>query len=471
MEDDRRRDIALFRYSLVREAADPELSPTERGRLVRRLAAREHVGPGGKRVRVGRSTLDRWIRLWRAGGYDALVPTARARTPQIPPVVLETAERLRREQPARTAAHIVEMLGTENMVVSARTLQRHFVRAGLHRKAPARRAFGRFEAVTVNEIWTGDAMHGRFKVAGTHKPVLFAFLDDHSRLIPGWKWTLAEDTLRAGNALREGLSRRGVPKACYLDNGSPFVSAQFGRALAKLGIRLWHSKPGEPAGRGKIERFFRTVRDQFEVELLTNGVESMAELERLFAAWVEQHYHRQIHSETGQTPIDRYDAAARDLVLPTAEQVREAFLWSETRLVTKTATVSLHSNRYEVEAALVGRHVELVFDPFDLTHIDVIFEDRPMGTAIPHLIARHTHPAARAEPEPNRPQHEPSGIDYLGLLADRADAQLRQQIGAATPIDYQALVETTDPDQMPGQYQIPHNPNPNDNDKKDTNRP
>ncbi|MFZ1587165.1 MAG: integrase core domain-containing protein, partial [Candidatus Microthrix parvicella] len=129
------------------------------------------------------------------------------------------------------------------------------------------------------------------------------------------------------------------------------MSAQFGRALAKLGIRLWHSKPGEPAGRGKIERFFRTVRDQFEVELLTNGVESMAELERLFAAWVEQHYHRQIHSETGQTPIDRYDAAARDLVLPTAEQVREAFLWSETRLVTKTATVSLHSNRYEVEAA------------------------------------------------------------------------------------------------------------------------
>ncbi len=163
MEDDRRRDIALFRYSLVREAADPELSPAERGRLVRRLAAREHVGPGGKRVRVGRSTLDRWIRLWRAGGYDALVPTARARTPQIPPVVLETAERLRREQPARTAAHIVEILAVDEMVVSARTLQRHFVRAGLHRKAPARRAYGRFEAVTVNEIWTGDAMHGRFK--------------------------------------------------------------------------------------------------------------------------------------------------------------------------------------------------------------------------------------------------------------------------------------------------------------------
>jgi putative transposase len=471
MEDNRRRDISLFRYSLIREAADPELSPTERGELVRRLAAREHVGPSGERVSVGRSTLDRWIRAWRTGGYDALVPAARARSPQIRPVVIETAEQLRREQPARTAAHIVELLAADDMVVSARTLQRHFVRVGLHRKAPTRRAFGRFEASTVNEIWTGDAMHGRFLVAGAHKPVLFAFIDDHSRLIVGWKWTLAEDTLRAGNALREGLTRRGVPTGCYLDNGSPFVSAQFGRALAKMGIRLWHSKPGEPAGRGKIERFFRTVRDQFEVELLTGGVETMAELERLFAGWVEQHYHRQVHSETGQTPIDRYDAAAGDLVLPTPDAVREAFLWSETRLVTKTATVSLHSNRYEVEAALVGRHVELVFDPFDLTRIDVFYEDRRVGTAIPHLITRHTHPAARPEPEPDRHHHAPSGIDYLGMLADHTDDQLHQQIFGEPSIDYQALVETTDPDQMPGQYQIPTDTDTDTTDEEDTNRP
>ena len=238
--------------------------------------------------------------------------------------------------------------------------------------------------------------------------------------------------------LREGLSRRGVPNACYLDNGSPFVSAQFGRALAKLGIRLWHSKPGEPAGRGKIERFFRTVRDQFEVELLTNGVETMAELERLFAGWIEQHYHRQIHSETGQTPIERFDAAVGDTppVLPTTETIREAFLWAETRLVTKTATVSLHSNRYEVDSALVGRHVELVFDPFDLTQINVFYEDRPVGTAIPHVITRHTHPAARPEPEADRPNNEAPQIDYLGMLTDQANSELHQQIGGLPDIDW-----------------------------------
>lgn len=117
--------------------------------------------------------MDRWIRLWLAGGYDALVPTERARAPQIPPVVIETAERLRREQPAWTAAHIVELLAVEEMVVSARTLQRHFVRVGLHRKAPTRRAFSRFEASTINEIWTGgrDARPVRLSPGSQAGPV------------------------------------------------------------------------------------------------------------------------------------------------------------------------------------------------------------------------------------------------------------------------------------------------------------
>jgi putative transposase len=103
VEDDHRRDIALFRYSLIREAADAELSIRERGALVRRLAAREHVAPDGRRVRVGRSTLDRWIRLWRAGGYEALVPDPRAGVSLTPSHVLAAAETLKREQPPPTS--------------------------------------------------------------------------------------------------------------------------------------------------------------------------------------------------------------------------------------------------------------------------------------------------------------------------------------------------------------------------------
>lgn len=290
MEDDHRRDIALFRYSLIREAADPALSTRERGALVRRLAAREHVRPDGQRVRVARSTIDRWIRAWRAGGYGALVPDERAGVPLTAGHILDVAVTLKREEPKRTAAHIAGVLATQGWVVGDRTLQRHFARLGLNDLAPTRRAFGRFEAAARNDMWTGDAMHARFTI-GARKPVLFAFIDDHSRLIPGWRWGITEDTLRLEIALRGGIGSRGLPQVIYVDNGSPFISAQLERACAKLGIRLVHSRPGEPAGRGKIERFFKTVRDSFEVEAALAGIADLGELNRLFAAWVEQIYH------------------------------------------------------------------------------------------------------------------------------------------------------------------------------------
>jgi putative transposase len=445
MEDDHRRDIALFRYSLIREAADPALSTRDRGALVRRLAAREHVRPDGQRVRIARSTIDRWIRAWRAGGYEALVPDERAGVPLTAAHILDVAVALKREEPKRSAAHVAGILATQGWNVSDRTLQRHFARLGLNDLAPNRRAFGRFEAAARNDMWTRDAMHARFNVAG-RKPVLFAFIDDHSRLIPGWRWAMSEDTLRLGLALRAGIGSRGLPRVIYVDNGSPFISVQLERACAKLGIRLTHSKPGEPAGRGKIERFFKTVRDNFEVEAALANITDLGELNRLFGAWVEQIYHHRVHSETGQTPLERFMAAGPP-TLPTLVELHEAFLWSERRTVTKTATVSLHGNHYEVEPMLVGRRVELVFDPFDLTDIDIRWEGRSVGKAVPHRIGRHTHPQAR--PDQVAPVVEPSGIDYLRFVEARHDHTSRHRIA------YESFAEATDPDQLAGQLQIP----------------
>ncbi|MGH8986902.1 MAG: DDE-type integrase/transposase/recombinase, partial [Acidimicrobiia bacterium] len=254
-----------------------------------------------------------------------------------------------------------------------------------------------------------------------HKAILFAFLDDHARLLTGYRWVTAEDTLRAEAALRSGLASRGVPGAVYLDDGSPFVSAQLLRACASLGIRLIHSRPGRPEGRGKIERFFRTVRDQFLVDVGHTDIDGVGRLNQLFAAWVETVYHRAMHSETHQTPLERF--ATGTPRYPTAEQLHEAFLWSETGTVTKTATVSLFANTYEVDAALVGRKVELVFDPFDLTRIEVRWNARPMGTAVPVVIGRHAHPAARPEPGAEPPPAA-TGIDSGDVSASRPAAIL-----------------------------------------------
>jgi len=423
--EDRARAVGLFRYSVIRQAADPVLSSRQRGMLVRQLASEDHLGPDGDRRQVSRNTLDRWIRAYRAGGFDALVPAVGHADPRTPAAILKLAETLRTQEPARTAAQIARIIAEQRgWSPSARTVQRHLVRAGLPwRGADPPQAFGRFEAGQPNELWIGDALHG--PVIDGHKAYLFAFIDDHSRAVVGYRWGYAEDTLRLAAALRAGMAARGVPERIYVDNGSSFVSHQLLRACATLGIVLVHSRPGRPQGRGKIERVFGTVREQFLVEVAHSGIEGLDELNRLFSAWVETVYHRAVHSETGQAPLERFLAAGAPRPAD-PEQLGDAFRWAERRRVTKTATVSLFGNHYEVDAALVGERIELVFDPFALEHIEVRFQGRPMGPAVPRRIGRHVHPAARAEPGPTPPA--PSGIDYLRLVEARRRAELSRRI-------------------------------------------
>ena len=209
------------------------------------------------------------------------------------------------------------------------------------------------------------------------------------------------------------------------DNGSAFVDAWLLRACAKLGIKLVHSQPGRPEGRGKIERFFRTVRGQFLAELTearAAQVKDLAELNRLFTAWTETVYHVREHSETGQPPLARWEAGG-PFPVPAGPALAEAFRWSEWRTVTKTATVSMHGNRYQVDPALAGRRVELVFDPFDLTVLSVRSGGRDAGVATPHHITRHAHPKARPEPLPGDDLPRATGIDYLALLGEQHDRQ------------------------------------------------
>jgi putative transposase len=246
-----------------------------------------------------------------------------------------------------------------------------------------------------------------------------------------------------------------------VDNGSAFVDAWLLRACAKLGIRLIHSTPGRPQGRGKIERYFRTVREQFLVEITgdpegdpsRHPVADLDELNRLFTAWVETVYHRSVHSETGQPPLSRWTAAG-PFPLPTPDALAEAFLWEEQRTVTKTALVSLQGNTYQVDPLLVGRRVELVFDPFDLTRIQVRLRGVPAGTAIPHRIGRHAHLKARPETPPSLPA--PTGIDYARLLDRAHQAQLGDPV---TGVNYAALTASTASDtapagQLPGQLDL-----------------
>ena len=201
-----RREVGLFRYALVRDAADPGLSGRERGRLVRALADREHVGPDGRPVRIARGTLDQWIRAYRHGGFEALLPQPRVVPLRTPAGMLELAFALKRERAERTAAQVREIMlrtaGEGEHVPGLRTMQTHFARQGLNVRADGRtpgKVYGRFEAPARNALWTGDGLHGP-KLAGTaaRRAVLLAFIDDHSRMLVGWRWGTRRGCLSPG---------------------------------------------------------------------------------------------------------------------------------------------------------------------------------------------------------------------------------------------------------------------------------
>lgn len=438
---DWRETEALWRYGVIRDAVDERLTSGQRGLVVRELVAGMHEHPGGQRRELSRSTVDRWVRVYLAGGFDALKPVQRQGVPRTAAVLLEQAVALRREQPQRTGAQIARILARLHGpgAPSARTVERHLARVGATRQAAAGapRVFGRFEADAPNDLWTADALHGPVCVGPADRPVkaiCFAILDDHSRLIVAARFVAAETTLGLEGVLRAGLQARGIPQRLYVDNGAPFASGQLARACAVLGIRLTHSAPGRPQGRGKIERFFRTLRSQFLVEVGEQPTR-LADLNGLLTAWIERVYHHQAHSQTGQPPVERY--CARSPRHATPDELREAFLWAERRTVAKTATVSLHANTYEVDPALTGRTVTLLFDPFDLGRVEVRHQGRSFGEARAQLIGRHVHPRAQAEPSDERPA-APTGIDYLAMIKADHDAKL------ARKISYRAINDAKD---------------------------
>ncbi|MCL5291213.1 MAG: DDE-type integrase/transposase/recombinase [Actinobacteria bacterium] len=430
-------EIALFRYSLIRPLLDEEIEGAVFSARLKAIAESHHEHPSGKRRKVSRRTVSRWIDAYRREGFSGLFPKERSDIGQpraLAGDILDIAEKLKREAPKRSSGQIAAIIEkTKGISVSERTVRRHLARRGATTGeliGGSRRSYVRFERERPNELWIGDALHGPHLADPKNperkrKTHLFCFIDDHARLVPHGEFFYDETLPRLERTLRVAMEKRGLPSAIYVDNGAVFVSNQFDRICARLGIKRILATPGEPAGRGKIERFFRTVRSQFLVEVQTEGVATLAELNSSFIAWLEVVYHNRVHSETEETPLERFTSDFTPKVADPAS-LAQAFLWEEERLVSKTACLSLEGNRYEVDSHLVGRKVNLRFDPFDLSRIEVFYRDKSFGQAKPFTLKRSAHSKARKDEEEAPPLK--SGIDYLKALRDEHVASLAQEI-------------------------------------------
>jgi len=241
-----------------------------------------------------------------------------------------------------------------------------------------------------------------------------------------------DETLpRMERVLKLGILRRGIPHALYVDNGLVYSSTQFGAACATLGIRRIQGRPYAPEGRGKQECFFETVRLRFLPEVAASGITTLPALNDSFWAWLDCIYHQTEHAETHQTPLARYTAGLDQVRPADPDLLHRAFLWREKRKVRKDATLSLQGNTYQVDPVYAGRTLELRFDPFDLSQMELYLDEHALGTAtvVTQTRQRHLALARAATDPPTASPATPPALDFLAALRAEHQAQQARELG------------------------------------------
>jgi putative transposase len=377
--DPNRQAIGLFRYGLIAEFLQQPKDQRGLYAALRQKAAAEYAIPGSTRTRVAAETLRHWIKDYRRGGFEALLPKGRVDRGQsraLSAAVAEALLRLKEEQPHLSIPQLIRRVqdhGTvgAGQVLPPSTVHRLLTRAGLMRKAadePNAQDRRRFAFEHAGQMWMSDVMHGPSVAVpgrGRRKTYLIAFLDDATRVVPYCAFALSEGTAAFLPVFQQALLRRGLPQRLFVDNGANYRSQQLALVCARLGVALIHARPYQPAGKGKIERFFRTVRAALIGPLSTTDTDSLEALNRRLWAWVEAEYHHSPHRGLdGQTPLDRWAMSAQHVRLPKADLDLDAlFLFEAKRRVHNDRTVSLNGTLFEVDAALVGHTVTLRYDP------------------------------------------------------------------------------------------------------------
>ena len=396
--DNKAEQIALFRYGLI---APLVLESLPRGELTRRameIASRSYVIPYSSRRQVSADTLLEWTLSYRRNGLAALAPKTRNDRGQLRAIDDPTAaliERLKRENPHRTGTALLHQLAmtVDNQPlaqVSPSTLYRFLRARGLTesqllRDKAAASSHKKYEAQFANQIWQSDMLFGPWverQGGGKRQVFLQATLDDASRLIPHAQFYLDQGLDSFLDCLRQAIAARGLPTRLYMDNAKIYRSPQLARIAASIGILIVHTPPYQPEGRGKIERFFRSVREQFLASLDPKALLSIEQLNEQLWHWLDTVYHRHEHSALQTTPLLRWQRDIEQVrQLPPSTDLRRVFFHRVDRLVRRDSTFLLHNRFFEAPPQLAGQRIEARFDPLDLTHVEIHHDGKPAGTA------------------------------------------------------------------------------------------
>lgn len=369
---------ALFRLSVLGPLVSRErLERGELQQIIRELAQCEYAIPGTRRRYLGEKTIQAWYYVWRKEGIAGLVPKSRVDRGQskLSPPIQAAILAAKRDNPRRSIRQIKRLLEAAGTVargtLSRSAIHRLLQQQGLSRitgSASLPEEKRSFTAASAGAIWYGDVMHGpRVPVKGQlRKTYLVSLIDDASRLITHSAFCLAETALDIEGVLKQALLKRGVPIKIVVDNGAAYRAHTLQGICARLGIHLIYCRPYAPEGKGKLERWHRTFRDQFLSELDERHITHLDDLNARLWAWLEQIYHRTPHAGLdGLTPLARYqqDLPKIRRLGPRAAQLDALFHHRINRFVRKDGTVSYQGTRFEVPFELAGKTIRLVVDP------------------------------------------------------------------------------------------------------------
>jgi transposase InsO family protein len=389
MKKDKKQKIALFRFGVI--SGILSVKETEKGMREERIGevtSKEWDIPYSGRSYIGRSTVRDWLKRYEESdcSIESLFPRDRCDQGKARCMDAETEATLltlRRELRAASLPVLLRTARQRKILppefnASSQSIYRLFKRYGLDEPLVVREDIRRFEAELPNDLWQSDCLHGPVVVVEgkQRKSFGFALIDDHSRLVPHAEFYLRENIESFNDALRKALRKRGLPRKLYVDNGPYFRSHHLDYSAASLGIALIHCTAYRPVGKGKIERFNRSIRMQF-LSTLPEGL-SLEELNNRFQTWIDSEYHLRIHGTTGEKPIERYIRHLH-LIRTAPNNLDDYFRLRTPRTVDKDRTVSLLGKIYEAPVELISRKVILVYQPQDLHRIEVFHNDKSYG--------------------------------------------------------------------------------------------
>ena len=400
-------------------------------------------------------TIFQYYSDYKKHGFDGLKPKRRCdkgKHPGLDNTVIKDILSLKKELPTRSAAKIMIMLilagRMEENSIHIRTVNRILYQYGYTKESLSKdtRLYIKHEKDRICAMWQSDVMSAFYIPDGNNGnklAYLIGIIDDHSRRDMHSEFYLDSTLPRLEDTLRKAVTKHGAVDSIYVDNGKIFVSEQFKLICARLGIRIKYATPYNAAGKGKIERYWKTVQKSFLPEIKKQPVKSLSELNDLYFAWKKSEYDNKIHSSISMTPKERWDAslnAGTKLRFFSPMELEEIFLHAEYRCVNKYGVVFFEGNTYEAPTELIGKTVIVRYSPFHLDYLHIYYRDKYFGTARIIDLKTQKHKSVESIPEESGYESDISRLyfeniksNYQKYLQEQMNLDIDKNISGKNP--------------------------------------